>query len=68
MCHRAGLDAVENKKMLRCRESKPGRPARRYTESLLAMEAPQFSLQMLKFLLIRKPAASCLEQFMKLGF
>jgi hypothetical protein len=29
----AGLDAVEKRKMLHCRESNPGRAARRYTDS-----------------------------------
>jgi hypothetical protein len=29
---RAGLDAVEKRKSLHCRESNPGRPARRYTD------------------------------------
>jgi hypothetical protein len=28
---RVGLDAVERRKTLHCRESNPGRPARRYT-------------------------------------
>jgi hypothetical protein len=45
---------VDKKKIFRWLQSNPGRPARRYTESLFAMEAPKFSLQMLKFLLTRK--------------
>jgi hypothetical protein len=28
----AGLDDVEKRKILHCRESNPGRPARRYTD------------------------------------
>jgi hypothetical protein len=29
---RVGLDAVEKRKILHCRESNPGRPTRRYTD------------------------------------
>jgi hypothetical protein len=40
MSPRSGLDAAEKRKILRCREWNPGRPARNYTDSWIHIQLP----------------------------